>query len=475
MKQSLRSFLTFNLLLSVGFVALIAVSGNVFFKYRDVKPHLDAQLSLASLNMGAMLNEFNDRHDLEQLQERINHIPSQIKNIHSDSHDLDVVMESALRSVQFHIWDDHGNKLLSSSGAPDVDFTGHDGFHYVTVDGVEWRTFTMPIPDSKKIIVAFQRRDIRIGFERQVIYDSILIIALTFTLLTIAVWLIINRGLQGLDRTADEIGNRDPNNLNPIYIETMPAELEPLISSINDLFTKLKEALERERRFAGDAAHELKTPIAAIKTLSQTILSSTTDTHTKRSAEDIILGVNRANHIIDQLLTLSRAVPDALQSTLTPISLSSIATSIVANLTPSAISSGKNISLQKKTSAKIMATQAAVEIIMRNLIDNSIRYTPEGTAISVKIDEKNDQLSLEIYDNGGGVDKSHIEHLSKRFYRIYGTESNGSGLGLNIVAQMTGLLGGTYIIKNKKLPKGQTGLSVKLIFPKYDPNLEQTA
>ena len=465
MKQSLRSFLTFNLLLSVGFVSLIAISGNVFFKYRDVKPHLDAQLSLASLNMGALLNEYNEPEDLLKLQNRINHIPAQIKNIHSDSHDMDMIMESALKSVQFQIWNDQDEKILSSPGSPEVALNRTDGFHYVTNDGIEWRTFTMPIPETKKYIVAFQRRDIRTGFERQVIYDSILIIGLTFALLTIAVWLIINRGLQGLDQAATELRERDPANLEPLQLETTPTELEPLVDAINQLFKKLEDALERERRFAGDAAHEMKTPISAIKTLSQTLKNVNDPQKVTEIADNIIIGVDRATHIIDQLLTLSRTVPDAMQSTAQQLNLSSVAAETIAELTPRALESKKTIALQCKDNIQTHASKTAVQIILRNLLDNAINYTPDGTSIKVIISQNPNQTVLTVEDNGGGVEPQHLGHLTKRFYRIYGNDVNGSGLGLNIIDKLINLYGGEISIDNALSTNDQMGLTVKLTLP----------
>lgn len=467
MKQSLRSFLTFNLLLSVGFVSLIAVSGNVFFKYRDVKPHLDAQLSLASLNMGALLNEYNDADDLIKLQSRIDHIPSQIKNIHSDSHDMDMIMESALRSVQFQIWNDQNEKILSSSDAPNIELNRSDGFHYITHDGIEWRTFTMPIPESKKYIVAFQRRDIRTGFERQVIYDSILIIGLTFVLLTLAVWLIINRGLQGLDQAAIELRERDPANLEPLHLEATPTELEPLVDAINQLFLKLEAALERERRFAGDAAHELKTPISAIKTLSQTLSSIDDVNKAKDIANSIIIGVDRATHIIDQLLTLSRTVPDAMQTGSQNVNLNEVTTEIVAEMTPRALERNMSISLKKNEETQVMISKTALQIIIRNLIDNAIKYTPENTVIRVSLYSTDEHISIEVKDNGGGVEQQHLEHLTKRFYRIYGNQNTGSGLGLNIIDKLSKLYGGSLTLSNVMTDKKRSGFYALVRLPRH--------
>ena len=473
MKQSLRQFLTFNLLLSVGFVALIAISGNVFFKYRDVKPHLDAQLSLTALNTGAALDYYHSLSDLQLIQRKINQIPQQIRAIHSDNHDMDNIIGDAVRSVQFQVWSPEGQLLLKSSHAPNVPFNPQDGFFYTTHNGSEWRVFSHTIPQTKRHVVAFQRHDIRLGFERQVIYDSILIIGLTFTLLTIAVWLIINRGLKGLDVAATELHVRDPSNLTPIKFRDMPSELEPLIQAINQLFDQLNKALDRERRFAGDAAHEIKTPIAAIKTISQTLSLSETDPQKKEMIDEIISGVNRSTHIINQLLTLSRTLPEAFKKSTHLCHINQIASDTIALLVPKAMKLDTSLHLEKPDhEVSVMGNTTSFEIIMHNLIDNAIKYSPPGSDVVVSIKENKTDVEISVSDNGGGVEEKHLEHLTKRFYRVYGNETSGSGLGLNIVIQLVELLKGQLHIENKALG-GKIGLSclLKIKKPRNNSNV----
>ena len=466
MKQSLRQFLTFNLFLSVGFVALIAISGNVFFKYRDVKPHLDAQLSLTALNTGAALDYFTSGKDLSLIQNKINRIPQQIRDIHSDNHDMDSIIGDAVRSVQFQVWSSDGQLLLKSSHAPDLPFNQKDGFSYTSHDGDEWRVFSHTIPQTKRHVVASQRHDIRLGFERQVIYDSILIIGLTFAMLTIAVWLIINRGLKGLDVAATELRVRDPSNLTPIKFDIMPSELEPLINALNQLFDQLNKALDRERRFAGDAAHEIKTPIAAIKTISQTLLQSEQDPIKKEMLDEIISGVNRSTHMINQLLTLSRTLPEAFKKSIELCQIGQIASDTIALLVPKAMKSDINLHLeQPEHPLTIMGNTTSLEIMLHNLIDNAIKYSPPHSDVVVQISDTKTHTLLRVSDNGGGVDDKHLEHLTKRFYRVYGNDTAGSGLGLNIVIQLVELLKGTLTLSNKDLD-GKRGLCCELSFPK---------
>jgi len=276
------------------------------------------------------------------------------------------------------------------------------------------------------------------------------------------IWVIVGKALHILKRVTSEVSNRAPSYLQPVDLKAVPAEIVPLVEALNHLFGRLRDAFEREKRFTGDAAHELKTPLAAISAQAQAALRASKDSN-REALSKILEGVNRSNHVIQQLLTLSRMVPEATTQDFTSVKLAREIADTAAMLAPDAVQ--KNIELEFLTPdspAIIRGNATAIGILIRNLIDNAIRYTPKDGWIKIEIRETARQVILAVTDNGPGIPPELRERVFERFYRIVGNESPGSGLGLGIVQQIAKLHGAKVLLVT---PESGAGLEVQVIFP----------
>ena len=298
----------------------------------------------------------------------------------------------------------------------------------------------------------------------RIVRDEIYVILFVFPLSGILIWFILGRGLKTLGAVAQEVANRETSHLEPVKMVAIPEEISPLVDELNHLFSRLKEGFEREKRFASDAAHELRTPLAAIKAQAQVALHAQTSAEKEAALNKLITCVNRSTHIVQQLLTMSRLVPnEADLNDLDQTNLSRIARDILAMLTPSALE--KNIELEleeRQPNTMIRGNSTSLGILLRNVLDNAIRYSPENQLVTVRIFEQTQGVVLEIEDHGPGIPRELRLRVFERFFRILGNKATGSGLGLAIVQQICALHQANITLD---APQHGTGLVVRIQFP----------
>jgi two-component system sensor histidine kinase QseC len=298
----------------------------------------------------------------------------------------------------------------------------------------------------------------------KIIIDDLYIMLLIFPLSGLLIWIIIGRGLDSLDRVAVEVSNRAPAHLEPVRLESVPEEIRPLVDELNHLFLRLRDGFEREKRFAADAAHELKTPLAAIKVQAQVALNSPHVEEKDAALHKLIASVNRSTHIIQQLLIMSTLVPEAFcREEQESIQLSSVVRDVLMMLAPVALERRIELALQKPDDVLIIkGNSTALTILFRNLIDNAIRYGQDNGVILVRMKHDEEHVVVEVCDEGPGIPSELHERVFERFFRILGNKSTGSGLGLAISHQIC-QMHGAKITLNK--PEASSGLVVKIIFP----------
>ena len=286
-------------------------------------------------------------------------------------------------------------------------------------------------------------------------------------------WIIISRSLVSIQETSEEIRQRAHNNLNPIATQNIPVEIQPLISEINSLFERLHANFMRESRFAADAAHELKTPLAALKTHVQVAQSMQNTEDIKAYLKKIIMSVDRASHTIDQLLILSRTMPDAHMREHAMVKIGPIVKMIIAEQVPAALKKNIKLSLGNHLhdEGMIFGHEVALQTLVSNLIDNAIRYSYENTASKITLDEVHKEYILTVIDQGPGIPEDLRDRVFERFYRIIGNQQSGTGLGLNIVSQIVKLHNAKIKLDS---PQSGNGLCVKVFFPKPDSIHTQT-
>lgn len=465
MKGSIRKFLLINLLLTMIITTVLTAIGNYYLDRKDIQNHLDSLLAQASFNFQALLgNDFHSRN-LHELQNELNKIPKESERLYKTLGKLPFY--DLQEKYQFQVWSNQGKLLLSSSKAPKEALSdGIEGIKDLTIDGVTWRTFTTHNKDLNIYLVVAEKYDMLTLLANSLAVDDIYIMLIIYPLAGILIWLIVGKGLDSIRRVTDEVSHRVPNYLEPVNADTVPTEIKPLVIELNKLFLRLHQALEREKRFAGDAAHELRTPLAALRTQTQVALKSSDEHERKKLLDNIVIAVDRCTHVVQQLLTLSRLVPESNSLVdKCALDLGKLTAEIIAQLAPLAIDKNIDIELiyDEMQPCYIQGNITALSILIRNLVDNAIRYTPDNGKITIQIQKKNasKEVSLIVTDNGPGIPAELRSRVFERFFRVLGNKSTGSGLGLAIVQQIAQLHNAQVKLGT---PISGRGLEIEVIF-----------
>ncbi len=335
-----------------------------------------------------------------------------------------------------------GAKALSRSMDP-LPIADQIGFSNVKIGGEIWRLYTTQNSYGPIIEVAqptFVRSEIALQSAKSVL------LPLFFMLVLIALvcQIIIGQGFRALGRTASAIGRRSPSSLTPLSLKGLPAEIEPLVSSLNNLLEQLSDSLKAQKRFASDAAHELRTPLTALTLQIQLAERAKTEEARQKAFGRLKDGIKRATRLVTQLLTMARLDPDNRSQPLLPLDLTALAHSVCDELAP--LAAQKNIALKAASDkpAVAIANEDALRLLMNNLCDNAMRYTPADGHIEIRTYIRASKAFIEVCDDGPGVPETERERIFERSYRAEGTKTiPGTGLGLAIVRRVAELHGGT--------------------------------
>lgn len=470
MTPSIRTFLLINLLLSVTLITSLAIIGNLFLAHKDIQTQLDLQLMRTATRIEAFFSDERrlTKAGLARIQQNLNTKmnPNTALKKYTPKQNSGLAKSEIHESMVFQIWNKDKELILHSPNSPKQAFTKHfkPGFSNLWLNGQEWRINTVYNKNSQLTIMVAERDNYRQALEDQLTQDSIFIMLITYPFLGFLIWVIVGRGLGTLKEVAEEVKHRAPTFLKPVDLESVPAEVEPLVSELNSLFARLQDAFMRNKRFTADAAHELKTPLAALSTQVQVALRANNDEARNQAMLKVLAGVNRSTHVVQQLLTLSRMDPQDHIKDPAPVVLAKQAMEVAALLAPEAIA--KNIELELLTpdcKATLNSNPTFIAILIRNLVDNAIRYSYEGGYVRINIEEDNKHIYLSVTDNGPGIPEELRERVFERFFRVIGNKTTGSGLGLGIVSQIVKLHDADIALET---PENGKGLRVKITFPK---------
>ncbi len=461
MTPSIRTFLLINLLLSITLITSLAIIGNLFLEHKDLQKHLNAQLTIGALTIQAFVSDDIHKRDISMIQHEINKLPQIAGAYYENDHKK--LFSPTYELIQFQIWDRRGNLLLCSSTAPKQSLSsGKPGFSIKWIDGQLWHVFTTINQNTGLTVDVAERSDFREELEGRVTQDSIFIMLLTYPFLGLLIWIIVGRGLDSIKQVTREIRQRVPSYLEPVDLEAVPTEIKPLIDELNKLFKRLREAFEREKRFAADAAHELRTPLAALRVQTQVAMNASSKVEMRIALNKVLEGVDRSSHVVHQLLTLSRMVPQAIIKDFQEVNIVKQAKEVIADLAPVALEKNTDLELiAADTHSIILGYPTAISILIRNLVDNAIRYTPQGSLIKVVIYSKETQVYLKVIDNGLGIPEELLGRVFERFFRALGNKTTGSGLGLGIVQQIVEIHDAQILLS---APEIGSGLEVTVIF-----------
>jgi two-component system, OmpR family, sensor histidine kinase QseC len=337
------------------------------------------------------------------------------------------------------------------------------GFATVTLgDGHEWRVFAAPGHEHDEQVYVAEQTASRRAILLAVLRSVLLPLMLALPLLGLACAWAVRRGLLPLRHLRDALAQRKAGALESVTSEELPAEMQPVIDALNGLFLRIERMVATERRFTADAAHELRTPIAAIRAQAQVALGAGTDVGQREHALRATLeGCDRATRLVAQLLMLARLEEaPAVQSV--PFELGGVVRSVAAELAPHALARQQILELETDALCDVTGNALLFGVLVRNLIDNALRYSPDGARVQVAVLREVGHVLVRVQDSGPGMSESDIDRLGERFYRLPGNERPGSGLGWSIVKRIAEVLP-VQITVNRSRPLG--GLAVTVQWP----------
>ncbi len=329
------------------------------------------------------------------------------------------------------VWTNDGNSVMSSNPAIALPRAASSGFSDVTADGIAWRVYTAVDP-GRTVQVSQQlevREELAAGASLQAALPIALLIPLSWLFLN---W-IIRRIIGRLDRVAAKVAEREAAGMDPIWAEQAPAEIVPLISTMNGLVVRLKSALDQQRRFVADAAHELRSPLAAISLQVDNLAAATGDDpkYAPRIA-DLRAGMARASAAVSQLLRLARFESGSAARRDQRFELVPLVMESLARFAPLAEHRSIDLGLDQQAAPEVTADRDEIQVLLDNLLDNAIRYTPAGGSVDVVIRNAAPGTLLEVRDTGPGIPAEALPQVFTRFFRASSPEIEGSGLGLAI-------------------------------------------
>jgi two-component system OmpR family sensor kinase len=356
------------------------------------------------------------------------------------------------------IWDRSGVLVYWSQPGMGLPVPATEGYSTVRHDGREWRVYTL-VQGTHALQVA-QAQDERDALATKTAIRTLAPFVAFIPLIGLLIWIGVGRGLRPLQTMSQAVAKRRPDAMAPLAERDLPDELRPLAASLNALLARLDGALSAQRRFTADAAHELRTPLAALK-LQLDMARRAADAAGREAAYgDLDEGVRRASHLVDQLLTLARIEPEAMEAEAVDGDLVDIAKDAIVARAALAADKGVDLGLAQATPVRVHGNPASLGILLSNLLDNALRYTPSGGRVDVAVERDAAAAVLTVTDTGPGIPADERERVFDRFYRGKATEP-GSGLGLSIVRRIADAHRGTIALDDA--PGG--GLRVTARFP----------
>ncbi|MDP1931596.1 MAG: ATP-binding protein [Gammaproteobacteria bacterium] len=370
---------------------------------------------------------------------------------------------SAEMVIAYQIFSENGRLLSRSVIAPFTAMGPFEvGYRDVNFNGYRWRLLVIRDLEEQQWLMAAQRYDVRYELAESVILQSVTPTVLSIPIAAILIWFIVGYGLRPISLLAKEVRSREASDLSRVQLDGVPRELTPLTQSTNDLLRRLQSSFSREKRFAADAAHELRTPISTLKVQVHNLLAELD--RPSATAEELRQGVDAMGHLVEQILVLNRTAPDQYMVQFLPVDLYELVKDVVSAEFEQVLQREQVFELDGST-AVVSGDATALRSLVQNLLSNASKYTPVGGAIRMNVREVDQQVQLVVEDSGPGIPQSHHERVFDRFYRLDGDRNasgvSGSGLGLAIVKHIVEMHGGDITLSASE---ALGGLCVTIMF-----------
>jgi len=371
--------------------------------------------------------------------------------VENDARPAPVLLRKYQSRVAFQIWRD-GRLRARSTDAPEEPLApaGVQGLSEQRLAGKRWRVFTAEQADARGSAITVHVAE-QLSARRHVLLASLrgtlLPLLLVLPLLAVGVGWTVRRALRPLHALGHRVAARSPRALDALPQDGVPAEVQPLVHALNGLLGRVAEQVAGERRFTADAAHELRTPIAAIRMQAQVAQGATQDEERRAALDATIAGCDRATRLVDQLLQLARLEADAVDTQPAagrdiPTDLTAVAARLVRELSDAARARGQQIRLEcPPRPVDVPMSAALTAVLLRNLLDNALRYGPDGGTVAVQLlpAQATHGVRLCVEDAGPGLSDADLARLGERFFRVLGSGQSGSGLGWSIVRRLARL------------------------------------
>lgn len=420
--QSLQSRLLWTVLSVVGLVWLLVLAATWVDTDHEMGELLDAHLSEAAALVAA------------QPQGDLSH-PAET------SHTL---LPDQQHRVVLQVW--QGQRLvLRSANAPEeaLAASGATGFSNTHLRGERWRVFSTQGPQGDRVIHVAEQEKSRTDVAKAGLRSVLWPMAIAFPLLVLGIWWGVRQAVRPLRELGDLVARRSPDQATALPLTRVPREALPLVHELNRLFARTADLIESERRFTADAAHELRTPMAAIRMQAQVAQGATDDAERAEALAATVVGCDRATHLMEQLLQLARLEAQAsVEPVLTPVQ--PCLANVLADLAPTVAQRQTRLQVDLAGAPGLCAPipLALAHVLLRNLLDNALRYSPPGATVRISGRTTPGQAALLcIEDSGPGVSDGDMARLGDRFFRVLGTGQSGSGLGWSIVRRITRMHG----------------------------------
>ena len=326
-----------------------------------------------------------------------------------------------------------------------------EGFHDLRWQGRDWRVYTLRAPG--RTVQVGQPMSVRARMSADAALRHMVPFVAMVPIASVIVWSGIGFGLRPLDRVAAALRRRRPDALDPLPADDLPQEVRPLAESLNELLGRLDHAFAAQRQFVGDAAHELRTPLTALQLQLQNLERAPDEAGRAAATEALRAGLRRASRLVEQLLAMARLDPEAPRSD-APVDLVALLRSVLAEAAPLADAKDVDLGLAFAAEATVPGEQEALRLMLRNLVDNAVRYTPQGGRVDVSLRVAGGAAQIEVADTGPGIPAGERERVFDRFYRLPGSDAQGSGLGLAIARRVVQRHGGSIALDEAGGGKG---------------------
>jgi two-component system OmpR family sensor kinase len=381
------------------------------------------------------------------------HLQEVARSVHGG---VSIVPDDSEYSVQ--VWGPDGTEIFRSNGLR-LPSQAVLGFSDIRVGGVRLRVYSLQTPQHT--IQIAQDLDAREARARAIAANAVLPVLLLAPLLMLAVGWVISRSLAPLTRMRRQVAARESTDLSPLPAEGVPQEVQPLVGELNALFGRVRETLQAQQHFVADAAHELRSPLTALKLQVQAAERARDEPARQAAVGELVAGIERSIALVEQLLVLAREEGAGAAAEEEPVELEALAREIVSELLPRAQARQQDLGLATTEPVTVRGSRDTLRLVLRNLVDNAIKYTPAGGRIDIALGSHAGVPWLAVEDSGPGISQAERQRVFDRFYRVPGTEAAGSGLGLAIVKAIADRLGAQLGLEDSALG----GLRVQLRFP----------